>query len=63
MRNRAKILWDFCIQTGRDVLANKPDIVVVDNKQKIVVVIGVVEPRDSNTRKKEYENLEKNNKS
>lgn len=35
----------------------QPDIVVVDKKQKIVVVLDVAVPSDSNI--KEYEKLEK----
>ena len=56
--NRAKLLWDFQIQTDRKVLANQPDIVVVD-KQKEAVVIDVAVPSDSNIKKNEYEKLEK----
>ncbi|KAM6449746.1 uncharacterized protein PHA67_017094 [Liasis olivaceus] len=51
--NRAKILWDFQIQTDR------PIIMVVDKDQKTAVVIDVAVPSDSNIRKKEYEKLEK----
>ena len=39
---RAKILWDFQIQT---------DIVVVDKHQRTVVVIDVAIPSDRNMRK------------
>uniref|UniRef100_A0A3B3HDB2 HAT C-terminal dimerisation domain-containing protein n=1 Tax=Oryzias latipes TaxID=8090 RepID=A0A3B3HDB2_ORYLA len=40
---RAKILWDFQIQTDRMVMANQPDIVVVDKEQrKAVTVVPVV---------------------
>ncbi|TWW66946.1 hypothetical protein D4764_20G0009780 [Takifugu flavidus] len=56
---QAKILWDFQIQTDKMVVANQPDIVVVDKHQKRVVVIDVAIPSDSNFRKKEHERLEK----
>ncbi|TWW75805.1 hypothetical protein D4764_13G0004670 [Takifugu flavidus] len=36
-----KILWDFQIQTDKMVVANQPDIVVIDKHQKTVVVIDV----------------------
>ncbi|CAL9694852.1 unnamed protein product [Knipowitschia caucasica] len=36
---RAKILWDFQIQTDRMVMANQPDIVVVDKGQRTAVVV------------------------
>lgn len=57
--NRAKILWDFQIQTDKMVMANQPDIVVMDKQQKTVVVVDVAIPSDSNIRKKEQEKLEK----
>ena len=56
--NRSKFLWDSQIQTDRKVLANQPDIVVVDKQKKEAMVIDVAVPRDSNI-KKEYEKLEK----
>ena len=57
--NRAKVLWDFHIQTDRKVLANQPDIVIVDKQKKEAAVIEVAVPSDSNMRKKEYKKLEK----
>ena len=57
--NRAKILWDFSFQTDKQLLANQPDIVVVDKEQKRVVVIDVAIPADANIRKKEHEKVEK----
>ena len=57
--NRAKILWDFQIQTDRQLLASQPDIMVVDKDQKTAVMIDVALPSDSNIRKKECEKLEK----
>ncbi|TWW57464.1 hypothetical protein D4764_07G0001830 [Takifugu flavidus] len=41
------------------VVANQPDIVVVDKHRKTVVVIDVAISSDSNIRKKEHEKLEK----
>uniref|UniRef100_A0A3P9J433 Carbohydrate sulfotransferase n=1 Tax=Oryzias latipes TaxID=8090 RepID=A0A3P9J433_ORYLA len=35
---RAKILWDFQIQADRMVMANQPDIVVVDKEQRKAVM-------------------------
>ncbi|XP_078808275.1 uncharacterized protein LOC144994388 [Oryzias latipes] len=55
---RAKILWDFQIQTDRMVMANQPDIVVVDKEQRKAVVVDVAVPSDGNIRKKEHEKLE-----
>ncbi len=57
--DRAKILWDFKIQTDKLVMANQPDIVLIDKQQKKALVIDVAIPSDSNIRKKEHEKLEK----
>ncbi len=54
-----KILWDFQVQTDEMVVANQPNIVIVDKQQKKAVVINVVIPSDSNIKKKEHEKLEK----
>ncbi|KAK7895269.1 hypothetical protein WMY93_020594 [Mugilogobius chulae] len=57
--DRAKILWDFQIQTDRMVM-NQPDIVVVvDKEQRRAVVVDVAIPSDGNIRRKEHEKLEK----
>ncbi|KAF7666275.1 hypothetical protein LDENG_00113730, partial [Lucifuga dentata] len=57
--NRAKVPWDFKFQTDKQLLANQPDVVVVDKEQKRAVVIDVAVPADSNIRKKEHEKIEK----
>ncbi|KAK7925836.1 hypothetical protein WMY93_008146 [Mugilogobius chulae] len=57
--DRAKILWDFQIQTDRMVMANQPDIVVVDKEQRRAVVVDVASPSDGNIRRKEHEKLDK----
>ncbi|XP_065326275.1 butyrophilin subfamily 2 member A2-like [Pelmatolapia mariae] len=41
------------------VVANQPDIVVVEKQKKTAVVIDGVVPNDTNIRKKEHEKLEK----
>ena len=46
---QVKILWDFQIQTDKQVMADQPDIVVVD----------VAISSDGNIRKKEHEKLER----
>ena len=57
--DRAKMLWDFRSQTEKQVMANKPYIVVVDILQKKGVVIGVEILLGSNIKKKEHKELEK----
>ncbi|XP_068176488.1 uncharacterized protein [Antennarius striatus] len=54
---KAKILWDFSFQTDKQLLANKPDIVVMDKEQKRAVVIDVAIPADANIRKKKHEKI------
>ena len=56
---QVKILGDFQIQTEELVMANQPELVLVDKHHKTAVVIDVVIPSDSNIRKKEHEKLEK----
>ncbi|KAF7655094.1 hypothetical protein LDENG_00060930, partial [Lucifuga dentata] len=56
---RAKVLWDFKFQTDKQLLANQPDMVVVDKEQKRAVVIDVAVPADSNIRKKEHQKIQK----
>ena len=55
---RVKILLDFQIQTDKLVMANQPDVVVVDKHQRTAVVVDVAVPRDGNIRQKEHEKLE-----
>ena len=57
---RADSLWDFMIQTNTLVMANQPAIVVVYKLQKKAVVIDVAIPSDSNIKKKQWKNVEKN---
>ena len=58
-KDRAKILWDFQIQTNKIFGANQLDIVVVDKQDKMAVVIDITFPSDSNMRKREYKKLER----
>ena len=53
-----KILWDFQIQTDRKVMANQPDIMVVDKEQRKAVVVDVAVPSDGNIRRKKHEKLD-----
>ena len=59
LRTRAKVLWDFRFQTGRQLLANQPHVVVIDKQQKEAVIVDDAIPADSNNRKKEQEKIEK----
>lgn len=47
------------MQTDRLVMANEPEIVVVDKQRKTAVVIDIVVLSNGNIRKKEHVKLEK----
>lgn len=56
--NKAMILWEFATQLDKQVLANQPDIAVIDKNQKSALVKYSYTKRQ-NVRKKEHENLKK----
>ncbi|KAF7651925.1 hypothetical protein LDENG_00103690, partial [Lucifuga dentata] len=47
---RAKFLWDFKFQTDKQLLANQPDMVVVNKGEKRAAVINAAIPSDGNIR-------------
>ena len=52
-----KILWDFSIQTGHVIEAQRPDLVVVD-KERICKIIDFAVPGDSRIEEKEKDKIE-----
>ena len=54
-----KILWDFNIQTDNEIQARRPDIVVVNKKDRKCYIIDVAVPGDVRIAEKETENIEK----
>ena len=56
--DEVKLLWDFSIQTEKRIEHNKPDIVVLDKKQKLCLIIDVACPFDTRIKKKEQEKIE-----
>ena len=54
---QAKILWDFKIQTDRQIAHNIPDITVIEPKQ--VWLIDMAIPGDTRTDHKTLENITK----
>ena len=52
-----KILWDFSIQTDHFVEAQRPDLVVVDKKERSCKIIGLA---DSRIEEQEKDKIEKN---
>ena len=56
---RAKILWDFSIQTDHVIQARRPDIVVKDKEINPIWILDIAVPGDSWTEEKEREKIEK----
>jgi hypothetical protein len=50
------VLWNQGVQTEREVLANRPDIIVKNKKERICTLIDVSVPSDRNVTHKEVEN-------
>ena len=57
--NKAKVLWDFTIQTDHVIEARRPDIVVLDKELDHVWVIDIAVPGDGRVEEKEKEKREK----
>ena len=53
-----KILWDFSIQTDHVIEARRPDLVVVDKKERSKIIDFAV-PGDSRIEEKEKDKIEK----
>jgi hypothetical protein len=49
------VLWSQGIQSDREVLANRPDIIIKNIKDKICLLIDVTIPSDSNEIQKKSE--------
>ena len=56
---KAKILWDFNIQTDNVITHRRPDIVVINKQKKETIIIDVAVPADIRVEKKEVEKIEK----
>ena len=54
-----KILWDFSIQTDNVIEARRPDLVVVDKKEKSCKIIDFAIPGDSKIEEKKKDKIEK----
>lgn len=57
--DQAKLLWDFKTQTDKLVVANQPDVVVLDFLDKKAVVTDIGMTWYCNIWQKEHEKLEK----
>ena len=58
-QDQVKILWDFPIITDKEIKANRPDIVLINNSDKTCLLIDMTVPSDNNISLKEYEKLAK----
>ena len=52
-------MWDFSIQTDHVIEARRPDLVVVDKKERICKIIDFAVPGDSSIEEKETDKIEK----
>ena len=60
MRNdHAKILWDFIIQIDKNLLHNRPDIVLINYKEQTGLIIDIAVPRDQSIQDKELKEIDK----
>ena len=57
--NEIKVLWDSTIQTDKEITAVRPDIVFMDKKDKIALLIDITVPRDENIVDNRIEKVEK----
>ena len=54
-----KLLWDFTIQTDREIHRRRPDIVIQKKKANETIIVDIAVRGDSNVLQKETENYEK----
>ena len=54
-----KFLWDISIQCDNVIEARRPDIVVIDKKEKVCISVDIAVPADRRVEEKEQEKVEK----
>ena len=52
-----KVLWDINVQCDNVIEARRPDIIVVDKKERKGIIIDIAVPADVRVGEKERENL------
>ena len=57
--DKCKILWDFAIQTDKEIEHRRPDIVVTDKEKRECEIIDIVVPGNQNIKVKEPEKITK----
>ena len=54
-----KLLWDFSVRTDHEIGARRPDLVIIEKRDKSCQIIDVAIPEDNRVREKEDEKVEK----
>ncbi|KAF7218105.1 putative LOC107393841-like protein [Nothobranchius furzeri] len=57
--NNIAVLWDMPINTDREIMANRPDIVIKNKEEKTCLMIDMTIPSEKNVTTKELEKLSK----
>ncbi|RZF38074.1 hypothetical protein LSTR_LSTR006473 [Laodelphax striatellus] len=57
--DKAKIYWDRSIRTDLTIMANRPDVMMMDKKKKIAFLIDVAIPLNHNLRSTQAEKINK----
>ncbi len=53
-----KLLWDFSVRTDHGIGARRPDLVIIDMRDKSCQIIDVAIPEDGRVKEKEDEKVE-----
>ena len=54
-----KLLWDFNIQTDHQILARRPDLIIINKKKRICKIVDFAVPADHRINLKEGEKKDK----
>ena len=54
-----KVLWDINVQCDNVIEARRPDIILIDKKERKVIIIDIAVPADVRVGEKEREKMEK----
>ena len=57
--DKCKILWDFAVQTDKEIEHGRPDIVVINKEKRECKIIDIAVPGDQNIKVKKLENITK----
>ena len=57
--DKIKLLWDINIQCDNVIEARRPDIVVIDKKERVCLIVDIAVPAGRRVEEKEQEKVEK----